>query len=81
MFSNLYTNPTAKSEETKAYKLITELYNYYMENPDTLPENYRQFVEDGQQIERVICDYISGMTDQYCVSKFTEIFVPKSWKG
>mgnify|MGYP002680383491 FL=1 len=81
MFSNLYTNPTAKSEEAKAYKLITELYNYYLDNTDALPDNYKQFIDKGQPQERVICDYISGMTDQYCVSKFTEIYVPKSWKG
>lgn len=81
MFSNLYTNPTAKSEETKAYKMITELYNYYLENVDELPDNYKQFMDRGEAKERVICDYISGMTDQYCISKFMEIYVPKSWKG
>lgn len=81
MFSNLYTNPTAKSEEVKAYKLITELYNYYVDNVDALPDNFKQFIDEGEELERVVCDYISGMTDQYCVSKFNEIYVPKSWKG
>ena len=81
MFSNLYTNPTAKSEEVKAYKLITELYNYYVANVDALPDNFKQFIDEGEELERVVCDYISGMTDQYCVSKFNEIYVPKSWKG
>ena len=81
MFSNLYTNPTAKSEEVKAYKLITELYNYYVANVDVLPDNFKQFIDEGEELERVVCDYISGMTDQYCVSKFNEIYVPKSWKG
>ena len=81
MFSNLYTNPTAKSEEVKAYKLITELYNYYVANVDALPDNFKQFIDEGEELVRVVCDYISGMTDQYCVSKFNEIYVPKSWKG
>ena len=81
MFSNLYTNPTAKSEEVKAYKLITELYNYYVANVDALPDNFKQFIDEGEELERVVCDYISGMTDQYCVSKFMDIYVPKSWKG
>ena len=35
----------------------------------------------GESPERVVCDYIAGMSDQYSVSKFEEIFVPKSWKG
>ena len=33
----------------------------------------------GEEKERVVCDYISGMTDQYCIHKFEEIYVPKSW--
>lgn len=82
MFGSLYMNPTAKSEEVKAYKLITELYNYYMKNIEELPDNYKLFIKErGEAPERVVCDYIAGMSDQYSVTKFEEIFVPKSWKG
>lgn len=81
MFGSLYMNPTAKSEEVKACKLITELYRYYMENLDALPENYKKFIEvRKEKPERVVCDYIAGMSDQYSVAKFEEIFVPKFWK-
>ncbi|MDO5402394.1 MAG: deoxyguanosinetriphosphate triphosphohydrolase [Eubacteriales bacterium] len=82
MFGSLYMNPTAKSEEVKAYKLITELYNYYMDNIEELPNIYKLFIKErGEAPERVVCDYIAGMSDQYSVTKFEEIFVPKSWKG
>lgn len=81
MFGSLYLNPTAKSEEVKAYKLITELYEYYMNNIDALPDNYKMFIEKmDETLERVVCDYIAGMSDQYSVAKFEEIFVPASWK-
>lgn len=81
MFDNLYHNPAAKSEEDKANKLITELYNYYVNNPGKLPDNYKHLItEFDQDTERVVCDYISGMSDQYSIMKFQEIFVPKSWK-
>ena len=81
MFGSLYLNPTAKSEEVKAYKLITELYEYYMNNIDALPDNYKMFIEKmDEPLERVVCDYIAGMSDQYSVAKFEEIFVPASWK-
>lgn len=80
MFGSLYMNPTAKSEEKKAYKLITELYGYYMDNVDALPDNYKKFIASGETVERVVCDYIAGMSDQYSVAKFEEIYVPKSWK-
>ena len=82
MFDKLYTNPAAKSEEVKVCKLITELYNYYIDNIEELPDNYKRFIyERGEKPERVVCDYIAGMSDQYSISRFENIFVPKAWKG
>ena len=82
MFESLYLNPTAKSEEAKADKLITELYRYYTANTDELPDTYKRFItEFDERPEQVVCDYIAGMSDQYSISKFQEIFVPKAWKG
>jgi len=82
MFESLYLNPTAKSEEAKADKLITELYRYYVANTDKLPDTYKRFItEFDERPEQVVCDYIAGMSDQYSISKFQEIFVPKTWKG
>ena len=82
MFESLYLNPTAKSEEAKANKLITELYRYYVANTDKLPDTYKRFItEFDERPEQVVCDYIAGMSDQYSISKFQEIFVPKAWKG
>ncbi|WP_027438412.1 deoxyguanosinetriphosphate triphosphohydrolase [Lachnospira multipara] len=81
MFTSLYLNPAAKKEEEKADKLITELYEYYIHNIDKLPINYKKFITDfNQKEEQVVCDYIAGMSDQYSIMKFKEIFVPKSWK-
>lgn len=82
MFESLYLNPTAKSEEAKADKLITELYRYYVASTDKLPDTYKRFItEFDERPEQVVCDYIAGMRDQYSISKFQEIFVPKAWKG
>ena len=82
MFESLYLNPTAKSEEAKVDKLITELYRYYVANTDKLPDTYKRFItEFDERPEQVVCDYIAGMSDQYSISKFQEIFVPKAWKG
>lgn len=81
MFENVYTNPKAKSEEVKAKKMLTELYCYYLENVDMLPEEYQYLMEKKKQSkERTVCDYIAGMTDGYSIAVFKNIFVPKSWK-
>ena len=79
MFEQIYTDSLAKREEVKVSRLIGELYAYYKKVPEILPEEYQRFLEAGDDPDQVICDYISGMTDQYCIHKFEEIFVPRSW--
>ena len=79
MFEKVYRNPVAKGEETKAKDMLRRLYEYYMDNPQALPEDFQpQLSFDG--MERTVCDYIAGMTDKYAVDKFTEIFVPAGWR-
>lgn len=80
MFTNLYTNPIAKSEEVKAEAMLEELYFHYMDEPEHLPEKMIRSIEEGDEKSRVVCDYISGMTDQYAIDKFHEYFVPVAWQ-
>ena len=78
MFSDVYTNPVAKSEEDKVKGILGGLYTYYTAHPDALPDDFRGVIEhDG--IERAACDYISGMTDGYAMEKYGEIFIPFAW--
>lgn len=80
MFENLYSNPAAKGEEVKARSMLGKLYEYYTEHPEAMAEEYFLMItEKNEKTERAVCDYISGMTDQYSISKFKEIYVPKSW--
>jgi dGTPase len=45
-----------------------------------MSEEFVDMLENrGESLEDVVCDYISGMTDQYAIQKFQEYFVPKSW--
>ena len=81
MFENVYKNPVAKQEENKAVEMVQNLYKYYMEHIDKLPSEYLHIMQfNGGVKEQVICDYIAGMTDNYAVKVFQEIFVPESWK-
>lgn len=81
MFETVYSNPKAKGEESKAKQMLSSLYNYYMKNFLEIPEEYRMLIKNkNQRLERVVCDYIAGMSDQYSVRKFEELFVPSFWK-
>lgn len=79
MFANVYSNPQAKGEETKAVQMVERLYFYYEDRIELLPELYLKRLEMGDSEEQIVCDYIAGMTDTYAVKKFEDIFVPKSW--
>lgn len=80
MFQSVYTNPIAKGEKTKAKELLERLFVYYLKHIDVLPAYYLQMLEEGEENDRVVCDYIAGMTDQYAVAKYNEYFMPKSWQ-
>lgn len=82
LFENVYQNPVAKGEETKAIGMIQNLYAYYLDHMDQIPRQYLDMTREGKATkERVVCDYIAGMTDSYAVKKFQEYFIPESWKN
>ena len=81
MFQNVYENPVAKKEEQKAIKMLKELYEYYIEHPEGMSREYRElFMCRGTSKSQAVCDYLSGMTDQYSMDKFREIYIPKAWE-
>ncbi|MBR3974119.1 MAG: deoxyguanosinetriphosphate triphosphohydrolase [Oscillospiraceae bacterium] len=78
MFERVYRNPIAKGEEQKAKAMLQRLFEHYITHPEALPEDFQpQLSFDG--MERIVCDYIAGMTDNYAVDKFNEIFIPSGW--
>lgn len=82
MFSHLYMNPKAKGEEEKAVQLVEQLYEYYIRHIEFLPEEFLQAIErTDSEKEQVVCDYIAGMSDNYAVKRYEELFVPQAWKN
>ena len=78
MFERVYRNPVAKGEEVKAKDMLRRMYEYYYNHPEAIPADFQpQLSFDG--MERTICDYIAGMTDNYAVDKYTELFIPAGW--
>ena len=80
MFENVYKNPVAKGEEVKAKVMLEQMFYFYMDHIEELPAKFLKMLEEGEDKGRVVCDYISGMTDQYAVTKFHEHFVPQAWE-
>lgn len=80
MFDNVYKNPIAKGEEVKAKAMLERMFYFYSDHIDFMPEKFLRMIDEGEDKGRVVCDYISGMTDQYAVTKFQENFVPQAWE-
>ncbi|MDD6603949.1 MAG: deoxyguanosinetriphosphate triphosphohydrolase [Eubacteriales bacterium] len=78
MFVAVYKNPVCKSEEVKAVAMLEKLYEHYISHPEDMPTQYRIIAEkDGN--ERAVCDYIAGMSDNYSLKIFNQLFVPMFW--
>ncbi len=80
LYERVYFNPAAKGEEGKAEAMLELLYNYFSNNPDKLPEEYRAML-DTEGSARVAADYISGMTDRYAVNTYKQLFIPEPFRG
>ena len=80
LFDKVYRNPIAKGEESKAQDMLMYLFEYYVKNPDKLPALYQRRREI-DSVERCACDFISGMTDRYAIEVYTDLCVPKVWRG
>lgn len=78
MFENVYVGSVAKKEEAKAEHMVRELFLYFLTKPELLPEDFQRFI-DHDGLERVVLDYVAGMTDNYAVRKFQDLFMPVSW--
>ena len=79
MFEHVYRNPVAKGEERKVIGILDRLYAHYSRQPEALPDDYRALLETEPR-ERVVCDYIAGMTDKYAIYVYNDLFIPMAWQ-
>jgi dGTPase len=64
LYQNLYFSKTLKPEKERAEVIVSELFEYWLAHPETLPQSYREKAE-GEPLARIVCDYIAGMTDHF----------------
>ena len=69
MFEHVYLDPITKAEEKKARNIVQSLYEYYSEKLTNYCEK--------EEIPQIVTDYISGMSDQYAIRRYLDIFIPK----
>ena len=80
MFDRVYKSKIVKAEDDKITHLIVMLYQYYMKHVEELPKDYVERRLSGEdQLEVIVCDYIAGMTDQFAIARYEDLFVPAVW--
>ena len=78
MYCTVYVDRSAKKEEQKVEKVLTELYEYYLTHIEQMSNFYLQLAyQEGR--DRAVTDYISGMSDEFAIRTFEDVFVPRKW--
>ena len=79
LWDRIYENEMVHADFHKAAKILKELYQYFMEHPDTfLSLIEKESLYDSR--ERCICDFLAGMTDRYAFNLYEKVFLPLPWK-
>ena len=79
MFKTVYLSDHAVKEKEKVRTMISHLYNYYIDNPEQMDEEFIHLIKNGEHKDTVVCDYIACMTDRFAIATFKSLFIPSSW--
>jgi len=69
LFRNLYYNPRVADANQRACELLEKFFGRLIENPALLGRKSARRIET-HGLHRAACDYLSGMTDRYCIEQF-----------
>jgi dGTPase len=72
LYDTLYTCPALELEHSKAEEVVTELFEFWIAEPEELPESYFAEVET-EGLARVVADYIAGMTDNFILLQYADV--------
>ena len=83
LYHNMYRHWRVMRMASKAQRLLSRLFRLYLAEPWLLPDRVQErlaaagaAVGDPDSPERVICDYLAGMTDRYAQQEHQKLFDP-----
>ncbi len=80
LHDHLYSSPVLSQDRERLEDVISELFRYWMAHPEDLPLSYQEQLE-GEKLERVVCDYIAGMTDNFILREHEARIVEQNRPG
>ena len=77
LFDHVYLSGKAKAEEPKAFGVVKALFEYYLEHPESLADEFTP--ASPAEVVKCVTDYVSGMTDRFALRQFESLFMPRNW--
>ena len=78
LFDNFYRNYRVVRMAVKAERLLRALFDAYSSEPRQLPPEIQARIQaEKLSVERVVCDYLAGMTDRYAIQEHNRLFDPE----
>ncbi len=74
LFTNFYQNPIVFEQSNKGEEIVKQLFDFYFDCPQRLPNKYQDKIQSGERKEIVIKDFIAGMTDDYVLMRRNKRF-------
>lgn len=78
LYENVYPHPRIKQEADKAKRVLKELFEYFIENPDFILKKLN-FLPEDTPLARIIVDFTAGLSDREALLIYEDIFLPKPW--
>jgi dGTPase len=78
LFKHLYRYYHVERMAEKADRVLTDLFKTYVHNPKILPPEIMAGYKKSESLERIVCDYIAGMTDRFALEEHAKLFDPHS---
>ncbi len=72
LYDTLYTCDALSLEHSKAEQVVTELFDFWIKEPQELPVGYVDEIET-EGLARVVADYIAGMTDSFILLQYAQV--------
>lgn len=80
MYNNVYLGSRAKADDAKVRLMIDLLFQYFKKHPEQISKYLQRInAERSEPVERMVLDYVAGMTDRYAIKVFEDLYVPRTW--
>jgi dGTPase len=79
MFAEVYLAPAVRAEHRRIAGVVRRLFEHYVEHPHELPGGAEREIADERELAQRVTDYLAGMTDRYCIARFSELEVPQAF--